>query len=110
MNVVRLGGYQGSDSILTSSLQHLTAQLRSKLPQWIIAPDEDVTSHGETARSLFTSIDCGVRQMGYMASSYLVAQVPELALLDLPFAINDRPTALRALDGSVGATADRGEI
>ncbi len=102
MNVVRLGGYQGHDSILTASLQHMAGHLRSQLPQWILALEEDVTSQGETARSLFTSIDCGVRHLGYMASGYLAAQVPELALLDLPFAIHDRQTALEALDGSVG--------
>ncbi len=102
MNAVRLGGYQGDDSILTAGLQHMAAALRSQHPQWIISMEQDVTGKGETARSLFTSIDCGVRQLGYMASGYLAAQVPELALLDLPFAIQDRQAALDNLDGPVG--------
>jgi TRAP-type transport system periplasmic protein len=102
MNVIRFGGYQGEDSILTAGLALLASQLRSQNPQWIINVEQDVTARGETARSLFSSIDCGVRHMGYMASGYIVAQVPELALLDMPFAIQDRQAALDALDGSVG--------
>ncbi len=102
MNVVRIGGYQGADSILTQSLRQLTAGLRNSHSSWIISLEENVTRQGETARSLFTSIDCGVRHVGYMASSYLVAQVPELALLDIPFGIQDRQHALRMLDGTVG--------
>lgn len=102
MNAVRLGGYQGDDSILTAGLLHMAQALRSQRPQWIISMEQDVTSRRETARSLFTSIDCGVRQLGYMASGYLAAKVPELALLDLPFAIQDRQAALQNLDGNVG--------
>jgi TRAP-type transport system periplasmic protein len=106
-HVIRLAGYQGADSLLTTSLRHLMGKLRSQNPNWILTTEEDVTARGETARSMFTSIDCGVRQIGYMASGYLAAQVPELALLDLPFAIQDRRLALQALDGSVGAWLTR---
>jgi TRAP-type transport system periplasmic protein len=99
---IRVAGYQGPDSLLTTSLRHLTNGLRTQNSHWILTLEEDITARGETARSMFSSIDCGVRHIGYMASGYLVAQVSELALLDLPFAIQDRGLALRVLDGEVG--------
>jgi TRAP-type transport system periplasmic protein len=102
MNPIRLAGYQGPDSLLTTSLRHLLGKLRLQNPSWIFTLEEDITTRGETARSMFSSIDCGLRHLGYMASGYLVAQVPELALLDLPFAVQDRRLALQALDGEVG--------
>jgi TRAP-type transport system periplasmic protein len=102
MNVLRLGGYQGPDSILTSSLQQIAAKLRRAPADWLVTCEADVTAKGESARSLFTSIECGVRHLGYMASGYLVAQVPELALLDTPFAVHDRKQALSTLDAETG--------
>ncbi len=98
---LRMGGYQSSESILTRSLQHLAQALPQStgfLPQLQI----DVTSTGEPAQSLFDSVDAGERELCYVASSYLTARVPELAVLDIPFSITDRAAALRALDGEPG--------
>jgi TRAP-type C4-dicarboxylate transport system substrate-binding protein len=42
-----------------------------------------------------------------MASGYLSARVPELAVLDLPFSVSDRAAALAALDGQAGRMLTR---
>lgn len=99
---VHLAGYQGGASILTAALTTLARRLDGGAvgtPHLL----PDVTALGESAASLFASLDRGERQIGYMASGYLSARVPELAVLDLPFSVQDRAAALAALDGAAGA-------
>jgi TRAP-type C4-dicarboxylate transport system substrate-binding protein len=100
---LRIAGYQGEASILTASLRLLARGLEDGdcLPP--IAFQADVTASGEKATELFASVEGGARQIAYMASSYLSARVPELAVLDLPFSVHDRAAALAALDGEAGA-------
>lgn len=96
-----LAGYQGGASILTAALTTLARRLDGGsvgTPHLLT----DVTALGESAASLFASIETGERHIGYMASGYLSARVPELAVLDLPFSVQDRAAALTALDGSAG--------
>jgi len=102
MPLVRMAGYQGSGSILTRSVLALKDELATHGNGWDIQVEQNVTTTGETSASMFRSIDIGSRQIGYFASGYLSARVPELAALDLPFCVQDRHTALRALDGSAG--------
>ncbi len=105
---VQVAGYQGGGSILSQALQELTQNLvaqgkdRWNLPLHL---ECDVTQRGIKASALLDLIESGERQMGYMASSYLSARVPELAVLDLPFsvAVHERARALAALDGEAGA-------
>ncbi|MGB3069611.1 MAG: TRAP transporter substrate-binding protein [Ottowia sp.] len=99
---LNLAGYQGGASILTVALTALARRLNEGAvgtPHLL----PDVTSCGESAASLFRSIEAGERHIGYMASGYLSARVPELAVLDLPFSVQDRQAALQALDGYAGA-------
>lgn len=100
---VRIAGYQGSGSILTRALGDLTQRLAAADASWDLQVEDDVTAGGETAASLFQSIDRGQRQIGYIASGYLGAKVPSLRVLDLPFSVNDRQAALQALDTAAGA-------
>lgn len=98
---LHLAGYQGGASILTAALTHLARRLDGSsvgTPHLLT----DVTALGQSAGSMFDSIERGERQIGYMASGYLSARVPELAVLDLPFSVADRSAALAALDGSAG--------
>jgi TRAP-type transport system periplasmic protein len=102
---LRLGGYQGAGSILTQSLASLADELRRDAVQAQgrgVELDIDVTAHGESANALFASIENGKRHLGYMASGYLSARVPELGVLDLAFSVTDRARALAALDGEAG--------
>jgi TRAP-type C4-dicarboxylate transport system substrate-binding protein len=99
---VSLGGYQGSGSILSASLNLLEQTLTATELFGPIATSLDVTSQGETAGQLFQSVNQGSRQICYAASGYLTAYAPDLAALDLPFTVNNRETALGALDGAAG--------
>jgi TRAP-type C4-dicarboxylate transport system substrate-binding protein len=98
---VHLAGYQGGASILTAALTTLARRLDGgSVGTPHLLPD--VTVLGESAASLFASLETGGRHIGYMASGYLSARVPELAVLDLPFSVQNRGAALTALDGTAG--------
>jgi TRAP-type transport system periplasmic protein len=97
-----LAGYQGSKSILTRGLMQLYEELKRSGEFPHVECEVDVTAVGETANSLFKSVENGRRQICYMASGYLSERVPELGVLDLPFSVKDRKHALSALDGRAG--------
>lgn len=98
---MRAGGYQGPGSVLTAGLARFCDSLGAE--RFDIERVDDVTRTGQTARALFDGIESGAFQVGYMASGYLTARVPELAVIDLPFSQGDRHAAYAALDGRAGA-------
>ena len=100
--MLRIAGYQGPSSILTQGLACLVETLKQS--GWTSDIDwvPNVTDHQEKAADLFASIENGTRHIGYMASGYLSARVPELEVLELPFTIDNRETALAALDRFAG--------
>ena len=100
--MLHVAGYQGPSSILTQGLACLVETLKQS--GWTSDIDwaPNVTDHQEKAADLFASIENGTRHIGYMASGYLSARVPELEVLELPFTIDNRETALAALDRSAG--------
>ena len=97
-----MAGYQGEASILTAALRALAQGLEAAGWDGPVELVPDVTQTGERAAELFASLEAGSRQVGYMASGYLSHRVPELDVLDLPFAVADRTQALAALDGAAG--------
>lgn len=97
-----MAGYQGAGSILTASLRALAQGLEAAGWDGGVELRPDVTQTGESAASLFASLEQGARHLGYMASGYLSHRVPELDVLDLPFAVSDRTQALAALDSDAG--------
>jgi TRAP-type C4-dicarboxylate transport system substrate-binding protein len=100
--IIRLAGYQGPGSILTSALTRLADGIHAFPEGGACETEIDVTANGESANALFASVENGSRQVCYMASGYLSARVPELGVLDLPFSVTDRAQALAALDGTAG--------
>ena len=100
--MLRVAGYQGPSSILTRGLACFVETLTKT--GWKSAIDwvPNVTDKQEKAADLFTSIENGSRHVGYMASGYLSARVPELEVLELPFSVENRVTALAALDHLAG--------
>ena len=100
---MRMGGYQGPGSVLTHGMRSFAEALGTDggVP-FAVDMTEDVTASGVTARSLFDGIESGAFEAGYMASGYLTARVPDLGVLDLPFAVARREAAYAALDGSAG--------
>ena len=100
--MLRVAGYQGLSSILTQGLACLVKTLKSDGWKSDIDWIPNVTDHQEKAADLFASIENGSRHIGYMASGYLSARVPELEVLELPFTVDNRKTALSALDRAAG--------
>lgn len=100
---IRIGGYQGPASVLTAGLTAFADNLSKSAAAPRLEIVNDVTTLGDTARSLFDGIEAGGYQIGYMASGYLTRTVPELGVLDLPFSVEDRHKAYAALDGRAGA-------
>lgn len=88
---------------MTAALRSLGESLTPHFGHAALHTEIDITAQGETAASLFASVERGTRQICYVASGYLAARVPGLAALDLPFTVHDRHLALRALDGAAGA-------
>jgi TRAP-type C4-dicarboxylate transport system substrate-binding protein len=100
--MLRVAGYQGPSSILTQGLACLVNTLKGDGWKSDIDWIPNVTDHQEKAADLFASIEDGSRHICYMASGYLSARVPELEVLELPFTVDQRETALSALDRSAG--------
>lgn len=99
---LHLAGYQGTASILTRALARFSESAQALSPDWPVHVENDVAASGESAASLFASVEQGRRQLCYMASAYISARVPELNVLDLPFSVADRAAAWAALDGEAG--------
>lgn len=100
---VHAAGYQGNASILTRAMRECCDALRAQGGRWHdLSWQPNVTAQGEAAASLFDSVERNQRQLCYMASGYLSHRVPELQVLDLPFAHPDRSTLFGTLDGAGG--------
>ena len=104
---IALAGYQGAGSILSASLLSLAQTLNASQLFEPISTTIDVTAQGETAAQLFQSVNSGARQLCYVASGYLTALAPDLAVLDLPFTVTERSRALAALDQTAGQLLSR---
>jgi len=100
--MLRIAGYQGPSSILSQGLACLVETLKSEGWKSDIDWLPNVTDHQEKAADLFASIENGSRHISYMASGYLSARVSELEVLELPFTVDNRKTALSALDRTAG--------
>lgn len=97
---IRLAGYQGAASVHTRGLHHLAQGLAAAGLD--VVTEEDVTAQGIPAKVLFEETEREPAQLCYMASGYLTARVPSLAVLDLPLTVSDRLRAQEALDGLAG--------
>jgi TRAP-type C4-dicarboxylate transport system substrate-binding protein len=102
-------GYQGAGSVHSRGLATLASELNALCPgAFDIAIENDITAGGRPARDLLTLVESGALQVCYMASGYLTARVPDLAVIDLPYAVSERVQAYSALDKRAGQLlADR---
>jgi len=106
--LLRIGGYQGAASVHTRALRVLADALQSQAAGAIqLHVTENVTALGHNSTDLFGMVEGGELDACYFASSYLVARVPVLRILDLPFLVGDRERAYRALDGALGQALAR---
>ncbi len=101
---VQAAGYQGDASILTRAMGGLVDELRAHQGVWgDLDWQPNVTAVGQSAASLFDSVERNQRQLCYMASGYLSHRVPELQVLDLPFAHPERAALFASLDQAGGS-------
>jgi C4-dicarboxylate-binding protein DctP len=98
---IRLAGYQPPRSILTRALTRVADTLR-RHPGIEVEFTGSITAIGRRADDLLAMTERDELDICYFASSYLVARVPSLGLLDRPFLVADRPSAYALLDGAEG--------
>lgn len=104
---LRMGGYQGPKSVHTRAGHILGAEWQRRFPDGRFTFEEDVTKRGRPSIDLFGMVEGDELDLCHFASSYLVHRVPNLAIFDLPFQIDDRASIYAKLDGDLGrAIAD----
>ena len=103
MNILRMGGYQGPASVHTRGARILAEDFKRRTGgAYAIELTENVTALGRPSTDLFAMVEGDELDLCYFASSYLVDRVPDLAVFDLPFAIESREQIQTLLDGALG--------
>src|SRR5687768_5519109 len=102
--VIRFGGYQGPGSINTQGAKRfgdvLKRELGHKVEFELIA---DVLALGRNSGDLPDMVESGELAACYISTVRFTRAVPELKILELPFVIRDRRSAIAALGGALGA-------
>ena len=100
---ISFGGYQPPTSVHSKAAEVFGHALVTRLGAAVrFDLDGNIIVSGHQAADLLTMVESGALTMGYFSASYLAARVPEFALLDVPFLINDRARAYAVLDGPLG--------
>jgi TRAP-type transport system periplasmic protein len=103
MTTLRMGGYQGAASVHTRGAMILAEEFARRTDgAHSIALTQNVTTLGRQSTDLFDMVEGDELDLCYFASSYLVHRVPNLAIFDLPFAIESRTQIQSLLDGALG--------
>ena len=101
--LVRFGGYQPPASIHNQAAAVMGRALAARLGAAVrFELQGNVVEAGHQAADLLTQVENGTRTLCYFSASYLAGRVPEIALLDLPFVLQDRARAHAVLDGPLG--------
>jgi TRAP-type C4-dicarboxylate transport system substrate-binding protein len=105
---LKLGGYQGPTSINTRSAVRFGEALKARLGDRVTFElIGSVLALGRSSGDLPHMVESGELSMCYMSSVRFASVVPELKILELPFVVRDRETAIKALDGDLGAIFTR---
>lgn len=105
---IRFGGYQSPASVHTRAVEVFGRALRGRLAGVSFEFERNIVDDGRKAADLLRLVESGELTMCYFSISYLAARAPELAVLDLPFAVATREQAYAALDGPLGQRLARG--
>ena len=89
-----IGGYQGSVSLHTKSVEHFIDEINN---DFIVDFVMDVTKNGEKASSLIEKTQQQEIHISYLLSSYFEKILPEIKILDLPYLFNNRNDAYNTL-------------
>ncbi|MGZ5232866.1 MAG: TRAP transporter substrate-binding protein, partial [Burkholderiales bacterium] len=95
---------QGPSSINTRGAVRFGEALKRELAERVqFELVGDVLALGRKSGDLPDMVDSGELAMCYMSTVRFAPAVPELKLLELPFVVRNRPAAIKALDGELGA-------
>lgn len=101
--LIRCGGYQPPASIHNRAAEVLGKGLAARLGASVrFELDGNIVARGHNAADLLEWVRTGKIELCYFSTSYLAEAVPEIAVLDLPFLVDNREQAYAALDGSLG--------
>lgn len=100
---LRFGGYQPPASVHNQAAEILGKQLTAQLGDAVhFELDGNIVNSGHKAADLLSLVENGELEMCYFSTSYLADRIPEFALFDLPFIIDQRKKAYAAMDGPLG--------
>ena len=100
---MRFGGYQPPASIHNQAARAFGAALARRLGDRVaFGLVGSVLDLGRPASDLPGMVEAGELSFCYMSTVRFAEAAPDLALLDLPFLVEDRAAVWRALDGALG--------
>lgn len=102
---LKFAGYQGPASILNQASQCFGDALISHLGGGNLdfTLDHNVAEMGHFTKELMPLVTEGIYDFGYINCSYFANSIPEMAVFEVPFAIESRDEIFAALDGPLGA-------
>lgn len=89
-----IGGYQGSNSLHTKSVEYFINQISDDFTVNFIM---DITNNGNKASSLIEKTQRQEIHISYLLSSYFDKILPGIKILDLPYLFNNRNEAYNSL-------------
>lgn len=102
---LRIGGYQGPNSVHSRAMNDLIAHLHGREQAGQIDFRMNVTEDGQAAADLPRMVGAGDLDLCYFSSSYLTSQIPAMNSFEMPFGSGDRDQFYALLDGSAGQHA-----
>ncbi len=100
---IRVGGYSPPETTHSRAMALFREKMREQLGESVrIDVFWNVMDFGYGASDLLSLVECGLLDMCYFSTSYLVERTPALEIVDLPFLFQDSTCAHRALDGALG--------
>jgi TRAP-type transport system periplasmic protein len=102
--VIRLGGYQGPNSVHTRAAVKFGEVLEREaghLASFELVPD--VLALGRESGELPGMVERGELALCYISTVRFAPSVPELRVFELPFVVRDRSRTQQALQGELGA-------
>ena len=103
LNPLKFGGYQKLASIHNQAATRFGERLRERLGERVsFELIGDVLALGRKSGDLPGMVESGELSACYISTVRFTRWVPELAIIDLPFVVRDRPSVQRALSGGLG--------
>jgi C4-dicarboxylate-binding protein DctP len=101
---IKLGGYQGPNSVHTRGAVRFGEVLEREaggLARFELVPD--VLAIGRPSGDLPVMLENGELALCYISTVRFAAAVPELTIFELPYVVRERSRAIAALSGELGA-------